>query len=394
MTRAPIKVLLVEDNPGDARLIREMLAEAGEGQFVITHVERLGDAFHRLDEEHDDVILLDLSLPDSHGLETFSEIHDRGSGVPVIVLTGLGDESIAVKAMQEGAQDYLVKGEVVGALLARSIRYAIERHKKVSEELQEATKEKTGKVIGFIGAKGGVGTTTVALNVATALVQMERSVVALEFRSSPGTFSLQMNQTPSDGLQNLLQLDSKRIDERELRMRLVKTPFGLDVLFGPQRINEIEELEYDQAEAVINGLTGIADYTVVDFPCHPSRASQAAIKLCNFVGLVVEPEPVCLDLAKGTLELLASWGVGEARMGVVAVNRTPLPEPVSLATIQDRLGLEIFGVVYPAAEAINAAHTQQRGIPLVMSQPQNLASSNLADLARRLDLEKPMPMRF
>jgi len=274
MTRAPIKILLVEDNPGDARLIREMLAEEGEGQFVITHAERLGDAFHRLDEEHDDVILLDLSLPDSHGLDTFDGIHGRASEVPVIVLTGLDDESIAVKAVQEGAQDYLVKGKVDGALLARSIRYAIERHKKVTEELREATKEKTGKVIGFIGAKGGVGTTTVALNVATALVQAERSVVALELRSYPGPFSIQVNQTPSDGLQNLLKLDSKRIDEQELRMRLVKTPFGLDVLFGPQKVNEIEEMAYDQAEAVIKGLTGIADYTVVDFPCHPSMASS------------------------------------------------------------------------------------------------------------------------
>lgn len=121
------RVLLVEDNPGDARLAKEMLAEAETGRFDYIHVERLGEALAQLTERPFDVILLDLSLPDAWGLDGISQIRAASSGIPLIVLTGLADESLAIQALRHGAQDYLVKGEGSGHLLTRSIRYAIER---------------------------------------------------------------------------------------------------------------------------------------------------------------------------------------------------------------------------------------------------------------------------
>lgn len=392
MSSQDIKVLLVEDNPGDARLVREMLHEGGEAEFSIAHVEQLGEALERLGEERFDVILLDLSLPDSHGLDTFIKVHDRASEVPILVSTGLDDEALGVKAVQEGAQDYLVKGQVDGKSLLRSVRYAIERSKLSAERLHDAKRQRTGKVLGFIGAKGGVGTTTVALNVASALAQQEKRVIALELRPYHGTFSQQMNQTPVDSLGNLLELAPERIDERELSMRLSKTPFGLDLLFSPRKTGEFKEMDPDKAEAVVKGLAGMADYTVVDFPCHPSTATQAAIRLCDSVGLIVEPEPVCVKSAKVTLEVLASWGVSGSRVGVVVVNRTALPIPVSLGAIKSRLDSEIIGVVPHATEAFMAA--QQAGAPIVVSQPISLAATCLSELADRLVGDKPVAMRF
>lgn len=392
MSSQDIKVLLVEDNPGDARLVQEMLLEEGEDELAIAHVEQLGEALERLGEERFDVILLDLSLPDSHGLDTFVKVHDRASEVPILVFTGMDDEALGVKAVQEGAQDYLVKGQVDGKSLLRSMRYAIERSKLSAEQLHDAKRQRTGKVLGFIGAKGGVGTTTVALNVASVLAQQEKRVIALELRPYHGTFSQQMNQTPVDSLGNLLELAPERIDDRELSMRLSHTPFGLDLLFSPQKTGEFKEMDSDQAEAVVKGLAGMADYTVVDFPCHPSSATQTAIRLCNSVGLVVEPDLICVKSAKVTLELLASWGVGGSRVGVVVVNRTALPEPVSLAAIKSRLGCEIIGVVPQATEAFIAA--QQAGAPIVISHPISLAATNLSELANRVVSDKPIPMRF
>ena len=129
LTHNLIKVLLVEDNPGDARLLREMLVEAAYALFKLTHVERLSEALKRLSEEAFDLVLLDLSLPDGQGLETFTTVHAQAPGVPIVVLTGLDDETLAVRAVQAGAQDYLVKGRVDGDLLMRAMRYAIERHR-------------------------------------------------------------------------------------------------------------------------------------------------------------------------------------------------------------------------------------------------------------------------
>ncbi|MFQ5814085.1 MAG: histidine kinase dimerization/phospho-acceptor domain-containing protein, partial [Anaerolineae bacterium] len=136
MSDRPIKVLLVEDNPGDARLIREALAEAGTARFKLAHIEHLREGLQRLAEGGIDVVLLDLSLPDGQGLDTFTRMHAAKPDIPIVVLTGLDDETLAVKAVRGGAQDYLVKGEVNGKMLSRVLRYAIER--KRMHELEAA----------------------------------------------------------------------------------------------------------------------------------------------------------------------------------------------------------------------------------------------------------------
>ena len=128
MSGEPIKILLVEDNPGDARLLREAMAEVGSAKFELNHVDRLSEAVRRLGEERFDVILLDLSLPDGKGINTVVRVREQALGVPIIVLTGLDDEALALDAVRAGAQDYLIKGQVDGSLLARAMRYAIERN--------------------------------------------------------------------------------------------------------------------------------------------------------------------------------------------------------------------------------------------------------------------------
>jgi signal transduction histidine kinase len=129
----PIKVLLIEDNPGDARLIKEYLSEIPCKAFEMEWVDRLSEGLKHLDGK--DVAVLDLTLPDSMGLDTFKRVHSEAPALPVIVLTGNDDDSLALKALQDGAQDYLVKGQVSGQLLARSIRYSIER-KRIDEALK------------------------------------------------------------------------------------------------------------------------------------------------------------------------------------------------------------------------------------------------------------------
>ncbi|HEY3232060.1 MAG TPA: diguanylate cyclase response regulator [Roseiflexaceae bacterium] len=132
MDDRPIRIFLVEDNPADVRLLHETLAEVGSVQFIIAQSDRLDEALQRLDNEHFDVMLLDLSLLDSQGLDTLVRAQARAIGVPIVVLTGLDDEAIAVRAVGEGAQDYLLKGQVTSNALVRALRYAIERHQNQS----------------------------------------------------------------------------------------------------------------------------------------------------------------------------------------------------------------------------------------------------------------------
>jgi PAS domain S-box-containing protein len=132
-----IKVLLVEDNPGDVFLLQELLKEVNTTKVDLRPVERLSEALNLLAHDSFDLILLDLSLPDSQGIGTFLNTTRQAKATPIIVLTGLNDETLALRAMQEGAQDYLVKGQVTGDLLVRSMRYAIERQ-RVEDALRQS----------------------------------------------------------------------------------------------------------------------------------------------------------------------------------------------------------------------------------------------------------------
>ena len=125
-----INVLLVEDNPADVRLVRELLATAPAPYVALAHVARLADVAARLTHTPADVILLDLSLPDAHGVETVARVRAVAPDVPIVVMSGSDDEALALAGVREGAQDYLVKGRVEGDGLARALRYAVERHRQ------------------------------------------------------------------------------------------------------------------------------------------------------------------------------------------------------------------------------------------------------------------------
>jgi two-component system cell cycle response regulator len=128
MSQSPLSLLLLEDNPGDARLLREGLSEIHGATFEITHVQTLSHALDRLAHGVYDVGVVDLGLPDAKGLQVVREVHDIAPEMPLLVLTALNDEAFAVQSLQEGAQDYLVKGNVDGDALWRALRYAMERH--------------------------------------------------------------------------------------------------------------------------------------------------------------------------------------------------------------------------------------------------------------------------
>jgi DNA-binding response OmpR family regulator len=132
-----MRVLLVEDNDDDALLIREELSET---TIEIERADRLSTALERLAKGALDAVLLDLSLPDANGLDTIGRVRSNAPGVPIVVLSGLDDEEAAVKAVELGAQDYLIKGQANGHLLVRALRYAIQRH-KAEESLKERNRE-------------------------------------------------------------------------------------------------------------------------------------------------------------------------------------------------------------------------------------------------------------
>ena len=129
----PLQVLVVEDNAGDARLLHEMFRKEKPGSFELKHLLRMKEALAHLAKGGVDIVLLDMGLPDGHGLDTVRRAQAVAPDVPVIVLTGLDDEALAAEAMKEGAQDYLIKGQIESRALPRALRHAIERHRMQAE---------------------------------------------------------------------------------------------------------------------------------------------------------------------------------------------------------------------------------------------------------------------
>ncbi len=152
MSDERLKVLLVEDNAGDARLIQESLSEAKGEPFEVEIADSLSAALERLGKGGIEAVLLDLGLPDSQGWSTFDTIKGKAPTIPVIVLTGLSDEALALKMVQKGAQDYVAKMELNGGILPRAIRYAIERERtdqqirKLNEELEQRVRLRTAEL--------------------------------------------------------------------------------------------------------------------------------------------------------------------------------------------------------------------------------------------------------
>lgn len=145
MSKGPIKTLLIEDNPADVRLIRRLLIKAAPSlseppAFELLHANSLQSGLAYLKTIRFNAILLDLMLPDSEKLETFTRVHQAAPDVPIVILSDLADESLAMQAMQQGAQDYLAKDDITSSTLTRSLRYAIERQ-RLRAQLEEKTRQ-------------------------------------------------------------------------------------------------------------------------------------------------------------------------------------------------------------------------------------------------------------
>jgi len=374
-----IRVLLIEDNRIEARQTESWLTANQEVAFDVEWVERLDSGLQRLTRGGIDVVLLDLNLPDSRGLETFAALREEAPGVPVVVLTGEQDESVGILAVQQGAADYQVKQQIDAGALARIVRFALVRHQTQMEQIRKAQRGSIGRVVSILGAKGGVGATTVAINVAVALADGDKTVILAELKPSFGELAFSLQREPSSSITELLDLPADRIGERELSSLLCQGPGTTRILFGSCSGETCPDLDADRVVAVIKGLASLADFVILDLPGWPSPAAASAVRLSQYVALVTEREPVAVRCAQAAVATLRSWGVGGGVLGAIIVSRNNLPLSMDIATIRTQLDCEILRVVPSAAAACCLADAA--GVPLLLWQPHNDAAVAYVDIA-------------
>jgi pilus assembly protein CpaE len=258
--------------------------------------------------------------------------------------------------------------------LARVLRFAHDNRQVEEERIVEPDHRKSAQVIGFLGAKGGVGTTTVALNVALALARQQKSVILAEMRPSFGTLACRLRQHPPKNLRTLLDDTTDHYSANDLQALLCKGPSGLRILFGPQPEDLFKEIDPDHAEAVIKGLATMADFIILDLPDQHSVTTQTAVRLCRFAIVVTEGAHDSVVCAKVALKQLQSWGVASNSVGTVIVNRTKNPSPITLTEIGTRLGCEVVGVVPPGTSACFQA-PEEVGVAEVLKVGDQVAAS-------------------
>ncbi len=381
------KVLLIEGNAEDARSLQAVLAGAG-GEFQVCPATLLSEGLSRLAQGGIDIVLLNPSLPDAQGQEAFSRTFSEAKGVPVILISSQDDATLALRAVREGAQDYLVKGRLSGPSLVRCLRYAVERHQHMARLLREAQRQEGGKVLSFVGVRGGSGVTTLALNIAAALGQTGAKTVALELGSF-SNFALQLRKTAHADTGQLLEMEPRDVDGDAVNRRLVSLPHGFRALFAPQKGTLVRDIGPDHVTAIVRGAAALSEFSVVDLPAQLSRAHEAVMRVSSFVAIVLEPEPLAVELGKLALQTILSLGIDSSALGLVVVNRLPLTNSIRLPEIRNQVGCEILGSVPPAAEACVLAVDAAK--PLVLLQPEVRYSLAVKEITHSL-AQTPVPM--
>ncbi len=377
------KILVVDDDLDSLKLIGLMLQRNG---YEVIAANSGNQALTRAASDHPDLIILDVMMPDMNGYEVSRNLRRNPStqNIPIIMFTAktLIDDKVA--GFEAGADDYLTKpthpAELASRVKAILMRSATQRPTPIAK----------GTTIGVIGAKGGVGTTTLALNIAVArLLAGEKPIVA-DFRLGMGTMGMSIGLGRSTGMANVLSKPVEEIRPRLIEGELATHPSGLRALLSSVRPNE-SALSFtpEQAIAVVRAMRTMGRPLVFDLGGGLTGLTRQLQLEMDQLVVVVDPLFVTLAMAKEMLQEIESSRPDANRIHIVVINRAASSAPPSWNEVEQLLGREIRAVISLASELVSQA--LQANVPAVMYQPTAIASSQMIKLAEDLHNRSRVP---
>ena len=364
------RILVVDDDYSALRVIGYALKQEGYEVLTAAH----GQAALRMAPDAD-LVILDIMMPDIDGYKICRRLRSNPetSDIPVIMLSAKAQVPDKLVGFEAGADDYVVKPVDPSELVAR-----------VNALLSRArvTSPREARVVSFLGVKGGVGTTTVAVNQAVAFGQSRAAVVLVDWRSSFGMTCSLLGLVPKRTLADMVVADPKAGDDTGAAAYL--TPFreGIAVLAGPIGFGLPRAVPKGLARSVIKQLKTMADYVLVDLPAEPSTMVRDMLEETNSIVLVSELEPLSLKSGAALVSSLTSWGLQWKTTGVVFVNRAWSENTMSATDAASTLGVDLLTTLPPAPEVCYYAALQ--GKPVLLSQPDSLVATTLAEFAMEL----------
>lgn len=369
------RVLLVDDQADVLKMLGMFFRGAG---FEVDTAVDGPTAFNLISNNKPDVIILDVMMPGMSGIDVCSKLRSQPhtARIPIIMLSAKGELDDKMSGFEAGADDYVTKPVARQELLARA--NALLNRAQYSEPT-------SARVITFVGAKGGVGTTTVAINVAAALVAEDKSVTLIEMRSHPGTMIHHLKLDPAQDLGDLLAVNAQELTVREINRRVMQHPSGLRLITAPKEADG-SELSTQHVTSIVSALIPNNDYVLIDLPTIAGVTMRHTLDLSDQIILITEPEIAAIRAARIQLETLHDWLLSD-RTKVVVVNRSSSATMMRRDDIETSLGYStggggVISIIQPMPEAFQQA--SRSGVPVVIGKPQILPSQSLLALTNWL----------
>lgn len=378
------RILIIDDDLETLRLVGMMLERQG---YTIIAANSGNSGLERAAQEQPDLIILDIMMPDMNGYDVARRLRMDSSTahIPIIMFTAKTMVEEKVAGFEAGADDYLTKPTHPAELASRIKALLGRRSERTSAAAPSQAQH--GKIVAFLGAKGGVGTTTLAMNCAIVIAQIlkDSSVILAELRPGQGNIGLLMDHPHAEGLTNLLSRGAGGITPRAIEAELLAHRAGLRALSAsPHPTSYDAELTPDTAELLVRNTATLGDLLIADLGSGLDERAGQLSALADQVILTVEPTRVALVLAHEMIDNLRDLGIGPTRLGVVLVNRTPSGLSTSWRTAQEQLGIELLGIIPPAPEL--AYQAAESGTPLILipSAAASTLAVQLRDLSQKL----------
>jgi pilus assembly protein CpaE len=369
------RILVVDDDLDSLKLIGLMLQRQGYEIIVANNAQQ---ALSKAAAEHPDLIILDVMMPDMDGYEVCRRLRrdPETQPIPIIMFTAKTMVDDKVAGFEAGADDYLTKpthpAELASRIKAVLARSAAQRRPSSDQAMS----------IGFIGAKGGVGTSTLAMNLAAALSQREPAILA-DFRPGQGTIGLALGFGRSTGMANLLSRPATEITPRSVETEIMTHSSGLRLLLSSARPKEtLLAPAPDTAALIVRHLRTLARSVLLDLGPGLNRVSARILQDIDQLVIAVEPNRIALTLARDIMGEVEQIGLSQSRVNIVLINRAQSSLQIPWQEAEQILNHEMTAIISPAPEL--AFQAAEAGFPIILFQPNSIVANQFAKLAEEV----------
>ena len=385
------KILIVDDDLDTLRLVGLMLQRQGYQISAATNGQQgLEKAF----EEDPDLILLDVMMPDMDGYEVTRRLRQNPATAetPILMFTAKSQLDDKVIGFEVGANDYLTKPTHPSELQARVKTLLARSGEKREKAATSGGSGNRGYVVGVLGARGGLGITTLVANLAAGLLNKTKSdVIVGEMFPGQGSLGLELGLDSAKGLVDLLGLGRiSDLTREKLRESLTHHGSGLKFLLASDRPRDMQLInQVSNYEAVVKGLAGLARFVVLDLGVGIQPFAPKIIPHCDDVLVLLEGVPNTIIHTKALIDDIASFGINKRNINVVLNNRVRSDTQLPSSQVQTKLDHEIISTLTPAPELFVQATRMQT--PAILCQPESLTARQVSKLVDFITEREALP---